>query len=392
MILRSASKDVALLMKQFPAVGVVGPRQSGKTTIARDYLKKVKQQAIYLDLESPSDVRKLNDPELYLSALEDKVVIIDEVQRMPELFAVLRYLIDRRRRPGRFLLLGSSSPEMIKNASESLAGRIYYYEVCPFGLRELKSPSSEVRKHWFRGGFPSAFLAKNDKAWNLWTAAFYRTYIERDMNTLFGRIFSNDTLRRLWKMAAHHHGQVLNLQSFSKGLDVSPTTVSTYLDFLQGAFLMRKLSAYHFNSGKRLVKSPKLYIRDSGLLHHLLDIHSSDILHGHLAVGYSWEGYAIEQIIQVLPPGIVPYFYRTHEGSELDLVLVKGVKPTIGIEIKYGFSPLVSKGMWNSIADLKTKSNFIITPGKQPTYPIAKGILCCNLEHFLRKELPALLK
>jgi len=392
MIQRQISSQLSGLMQQFPAVGLIGPRQSGKTTIAKLFQKQWKRKCVYFDLESPSDLRKFYDAELFLKAHEGVCVIIDEVQRMPELFPLLRHLIDEKRKPGRFLLLGSASPEMIKNASESLAGRIYYLEAHPFGLTELPQQKNTIQKHWFRGGFPDAYLAKNDEQWYKWMDGFVRTYIERDLNFLFGVTFSPQVMFRLWRMLAHHHAQIWNAQSFAKGLDVSPTTVNRYLDYLSGAFVVRKLPAFHYNSKKRLVKTPKVYLRDSGILHYLLNIDSGSELKYHTSVGHSWEGYALEQIIDMLPHNIQPYFYRTHDGSEMDLVLVKGVKPLACIEIKYSTSPKISRGMMESISDLKTVSNFIITPTDEEAYPLMQDLEVCGLTQFLSIEIEKLLK
>lgn len=392
MVQRQISLQLTGLMKQFPAVGLIGPRQSGKTTIARLFQKQAKKECVYFDLESPADLRKFHDPELFLKEHEDVCVIIDEVQRMPELFPLLRHLIDKKRRPGRFLLLGSASPEMIKGASESLAGRIYYLETHPFTLPELPQQKNTMQKHWFRGGFPDAYLAKNDEQWHKWMDGFVRTYIERDLNFLFGVTFSPQVMIRLWRMLAHHHAQMWNAQSFAKGLDVSPTTVNRYLDYLSGAFVVRKLPSFHYNAKKRLVKTPKVYIRDSGILHYLLNIDNNAELKYHASVGHSWEGYALEQIIDLMPNNIQPYFYRTHDGSEMDLVLVKGVKPVACVEIKYSTSPAVSRGMLESITDLKTTRNYIITPSEEGLYPLKDKLKAGGLYSFVEKELPLLLK
>lgn len=331
---RIAKKQIEKLLKQFPAVGLVGPRQCGKTTIALTIQKELKTSSDYFDLESPADLRKFNDVEFFLNQNANTNLIIDEVQRLPELFPVLRSVIDKKRKSGRFLLLGSATPEMVKGASESLAGRIYYVEAHPFNLTELPIKENTQNKHWFRGGFPDAYTAKNDDAYFLWMDGFARTFIERDLNSLFGTSFSPQIMFRLWRMLAHHHAGIWNANSFAKGLDISQTTTNRYLDHLEGAYMIRRLMPFHINIKKRLVKSPKVYIRDTGILHYLLDIHQLKTLYNHSAVGNSWEGYVIEQIIQLLPRTIQPFYYRTHDGSEIDLVLVKGIKPIVCIEIK----------------------------------------------------------
>jgi predicted AAA+ superfamily ATPase len=373
-------------------VCLLGPRQCGKTTIAKIYQTQQKKHCYYLDLESPSDLRKLSDPELLFTENPDSIFILDEVQRMPELFALLRSVIDRKRIAGRFLLLGSANPDLIRGVSESLAGRIAYIHIFPFHFTEIAEKPHALRKHWLRGGFPDAYLAKTDAAAATWMAAFVRTFIERDLNTLFGVGFSTPLMFKLWRMLAHHHGGIWNAQSFAKGLDISPTTVNRYIDYLEGAFVVRKLMPYHINVGKRLVKSPKVYICDTGILHHLLDIRDYKTLQVHPIVGYSWESYIIEQICQRLPQNIQPFFYRTHDGSEIDLVLVKGIKPLCCIEIKWSHSPNISKGMTESIKDLKCKKNYIIIPSDESVFPMRKDIYMVGFKYFMIHILPSLLK
>jgi predicted AAA+ superfamily ATPase len=392
MISRMIESRLFKMMKQFPAVGLIGPRQCGKTTVALSFQKKFPKKTVYFDLESPADLRKFSDPELFIQQLEADTIIIDEVQRMPELFSVLRSLIDKKKKPGRFLLLGSASPELVRGTSETLAGRIFYIDAAPFNLTELQNDGPTQKKHWFRGGFPDAFLAKKDSDAYNWMNGFVRTFVERDLNLLFGTSFSPQLMFRIWRMLAHHHGGVWNAQSFGKGLDISPTTVNRYLDHLEGAFMVRKLPPYYVNSKKRLIKSPKVYLRDSGLLHYLLDISKSSDLPFHPQVGYSWEGYAIEQIIQLLPHTIQACFYRTHDGSEMDLVLVKGIKPLACIEIKLTTSPSLTKGMTESIKDLKCRHNYIITPSQDASYPLNKQVTAIGLHEFLAVRLPKLVK
>lgn len=386
--------DVRLLklLRTFPAVGLIGPRQAGKTTAAKLVQRQLKKPAIYLDLESPSDFRRFSDPELFLTELEDTCVIIDEVQRMPELFPLLRSLIDRNRKPGRFLLLGSASPELVAGVSESLAGRISYLEAHPFHILELPDRPTTQRKHWFRGGFPDAWKARSDDARFEWTDNFVRTFVERDLNMLFGTSFSPQVMFRLWRMLAHHHGGAWNAQSIAKALDMSPTTVNRYVDFLEGAFMLRRLAPYHANTRKRLSKTPKVYVRDSGLLHYLLDINRAADLLSHPSVGHSWEGHVIEQIIALLPRTIQPFYYRTHDGAEMDLLLVKGVAPIASIEVKLTLSPTVTRGMRESIKELDTAQNFIITPQDSPSYPIADDIRVVGLREFVTTLLPKLVK
>lgn len=387
MIKRTELASVITLMKQFPAVALIGPRQCGKTTMAQLFKKQNKRNTFYFDLESPADRQKFYDPQLLLDSLQNDCVVIDEIQRMPELFSLLRHLIDKKKRPGRFLLLGSASPDLVKNTSETLAGRIYYLDIHPLNITEIPRGAEAIEKHWFRGGFPDSFLAGSNAFQQSWMDSFVRTFIERDLNQLFGVSFSTDIMMRLWRMLAHHHGGLWNANSFSKGLDVSPVTINRYLDYLCGAFMVRKLPAYHYNTKKILVKSPKVYIRDSGVVNYLLNISKGDDLKFHPALGNLWEGYAIEQILELLPRSIQPYFYRTHDGSEMDMVLVKGIKPIVCIEIKNSSTPAFTRGMTESLKTLKTKHNFIIVPQNNTDYLIKRNVRVVSLFLFLTNYL-----
>ena len=392
MIMRIREREIISYMKQFPVVAIIGPRQCGKTTLARQLYSGKKNNSLYFDLESPSDKSRFKDPEYFLSALDVQTIIIDEVQRLPELFELLRSLVDKSKKKGRYLLLGSASPHLIRGVSETLAGRIAYSEVSPFNLSEIYKKQADVNKHWFRGGFPDAWLAKNDADCFRWMNNFFRTFIERDLNTLFGVSFSTELMFKLWRMLAHFHGSVWNAQSFAKGLDVSPTTINRYIDYLEGAFMLRRLPAYFTNAKKRIVKSPKVYIRDSGLLHYLTDIHSSKELFFNPAVGNAWEGYVLEQIIQLLPSTIQPYYYRTHDGSEMDLVLVKGIKPIACIEIKTGNDPSLSRGFYECLEDLNCNTAVVITPYQQAAYNISENITVCGLHDFITSKLAKIIK
>lgn len=387
MISRIYSARIKKLMKQFPAVGIIGPRQCGKTTLALQLRKDSGSKVLYYDLEDPSDNSKFDNPLLVLNQIDARTIIIDEIQRRPELFAILRSVIDKKRTPGRFLLLGSSSPDMIRGVSESLAGRIAYVDATPFLATELEEPGISEEKHWLRGGFPGALLARSSKDARVWITSFTRTFIERDLNTLFGTTFDPALMFRLWRMLAHQHGQLWNAASFTKGLDTSPVTVNRYTDYLVGAFVLRKLEPWFDNSRKRLTKSPKVYIRDSGLLHHLHGIYDKTTLLNHPVIGYSWEGYVIEQICSQLPDSMFPFFYRTHDGAEMDLVLVQGIAPVICIEIKVTTAPTVTRGMTESINDLGCEQNFIITPGDAPSWKLRADITVCNLRVFLQDVL-----
>lgn len=378
-------------MKQFKVVAIIGPRQCGKTTLAK-MLYINNKPGVYFDLESPADMSKFKSPEYFLSSLSHSPIVIDEIQRLPELFALLRSLVDKQSKKGAYLVLGSASPHLIKGVSETLAGRIAYVEVCPLSLIEIYKKNSDINKHWFRGGFPDAWLAKNEKQWFNWMDSFFRTFVERDLNTLFGTYFSTELSFKLWRMLGHFQGCIWNAQSFAKGLNVSAPTVNHYLEHLEGAFIVRKLPAYFHNAKKRLVKSPKVYIRDSGLAHYLCDVNSSTDVMYNPAVGNSWEGYVIEQIVQQLPSGIKPYYYRTSDGSEMDLVLVKGLKPLVCIEIKTTNEPNLSRGFYESLTDLKCKNAYVITPHQQQNYLIEKNIHVVGLLSFLTNILPKLIK
>ncbi|HTL82630.1 MAG TPA: ATP-binding protein [Bacteroidia bacterium] len=379
-------------MRIFPAVGIIGPRQCGKTTMAKLIRKELGDKAAYYDLEDPVDNAKFDNASFLLSNLKAKTIIIDEVQRRPELFAILRSVIDKNRRNGRFLLLGSASPEMVRGSSESLAGRIGFIDATPFQLTELPDTIEAMNKHWLRGGFPGAWLARNSSDAHAWMNSFTRTFIERDLNSLFGTTFTPSVMFRLWRMIAHHHAQVWNAASFAKGLDVSAMTVNRYVDHLSGAFMVRKLQPWYENNKKRLTKAPKIYIRDSGVLHHLLGIHDMNTLLNHPVVGHSWEGYVVEQICNALPPSVFPHYYRTHDGAEMDLVLVKGIRPVACVEVKFNTAPVVTRGMAQSITDLRPKKSFIVTPGDVHSWSVRKGITVCGLRPFLEKELPGLIK
>jgi len=330
-------------LSQFPAVTLLGPRQVGKTTLAHQILDT--QKGIYLDLESPADLSKLDDAESYLQDNQDKLVIIDEVHRMPGLFKILRGVIDKARRGGnvhgQFLLLGSASIELLKQSSESLAGRIANIELSPFNILETGQSTAKVL--WLRGGFPDSFLANSDSLSHRWREQFIRSYLERDIPDLGPRIPS-ETMRRLWTMLAHNQGQLINNAQMAKGLDIAGKTVARYLDLLVDLLLVYRLEPWLSNAGKRLVKSPKIYIRDSGVTHALLGIGNYDSLLGHPIVGSSWEGFILGNIMSILPEGTQTGFYRTSAGAEIDLVIKFPDGIVWAIEIKLSTAPKVNKG------------------------------------------------
>jgi len=358
-------------LAEFPVTALLGPRQVGKTTLARLVAADMpSDRAIYLDLELPSDLAKLAEPELYLRGHHNRLVVIDEVQRAPELFPLLRALIDQDRRPGRFLLLGSASPELSRFGAESLAGRIVYHELSPFSLDETGNDT--LSQLWSRGGYPLSFLAASDEESLRWREAFIATYLERDIPQLGIRVPAT-MLRRFWTMIAHHHGNLWNASAIANALGVSSPAASRYLDILCDTFIVRQLTPFSTNLKKRLVKSPKVYIRDSGLLHALLGIHTHEQLLGHPVVGGSWEGMVIEQILAILPTGMEPYFYRTQAGAEVDLLLVPRSGSPIAVEIKHTLSPKVSSGLRSVIDDVTCERSFIVYPGNE-AYPLAHQI------------------
>jgi uncharacterized protein len=373
---RQIRKKIEYSLKEYPIVGIIGSRQSGKTTLAKQI--KCKSKIIYLDLELPSDLNKLRNAEIYLSHYSDHLVIVDEVQRMPELFPLIRALVDKSKKSGRFLILGSASPELRRQASESLAGRIVYHELSPFDLREISA--GKLKQLWLRGGYPKSYLAESDERSMIWREAFIKTYLERDIPQLGIRIPAMQ-LHRFWTMLAHVHGQLWNASQMANNLGVSAPTVRHYLDVLEDTFIIRQLPPYFANIKKRLIKSPKIYIRDSGLLHTLLGKGTLESLYNHPAIGSSWEGFVIEQIIGSLPEGWKFFFYRDSSGEEIDLLLISNKQNAIAVEIKYSLSPHVTKGFWSSYAALSCRKGFIVYPGDEK-YPIEEGVFVLPLKEI----------
>lgn len=376
MIKRLLQDIVIHSLKEYPVVGILGSRQVGKTTLAKSVKKAVRPDAVYLDLELPSDVNKLQDAELYLRQFENTLVIIDEIQRMPSLFPLIRSLVDQNRIGGRFLILGSASPALIRHSSESLAGRIIYHELAPLSLSE--TGAKRFQNLLLRGGYPKSFLAENDNESFIWRESYIKTYLEMDIPQLDIRIPSVQ-LRRFWTMLAHCHGQLWNASKLAGSLGVSAPTVRRYLDILEETFIIRQLQPYHANMKKRLIKAPKVYIRDSGLSHALLRIKTFEDLLGHPSIGASWEGFVIEQIVSLLPQNSELYFYRTNAGAEIDLLCMDQKNQPLPIEIKYSLSPSVSRGFWNAYEDLSCKRGYVVYPGKE-MYPLGKNVSVLPLE------------
>ena len=364
MIERLLSPLISSALGQFPAVALLGPRQVGKTTLAIELGEKLDAQ--YLDLESDQDLIKLEQPELYLADHLDKLVILDEVHRVPRLFPVLRGLIDRARRKGirsgHYLLLGSASPDLLKQSGESLAGRITHFELEPFHVLEVDP--LKLDDLWLRGGFPDSFLAANSSHSLRWRLDFIRTYLERDIPQ-FGPRIATETLRRFWVMLSHHQGGLLNTAQFARNLGVDVKTIGSYLDLLVDLFLIRRLVPWHANLGKRLIKSPKVYVRDSGIVHALLNIRDKEVLVSHPIVGLSWESFIIENLLSCTQERAQAYFYRSAGGAEIDLLMLWPDGCLWAIEIKRSLTPKVSRGFHSACEDLEPARKWVVYPGKE---------------------------
>jgi len=383
MINRRLQTELESLLADYPAVALLGPRQVGKTTLALKVSNN--RDAVYLDLESAADRAKLTEPELYLADHEDKLVILDEVHRVPELFQSLRGLIDRGRRKGRregrFLLLGSASLDLMQQSSETLAGRIAYLELAPFDVLEIEAEPNE--RLWIRGGFQDSYLANDDKRSLIWRQNFIRTYLERDVPRLGPRIAA-ETLRRFWVMLAHTQAGLLNAAALARGLDVSGKTLASYLDLMVDLLLVRRLPPWHRNVGKRLVKSPKVYVRDSGVLHALLGLRDKESVLGHPVVGASWEGYVIENLINAAPAGTEASFYRASGGAELDLILtLPGQKPW-AIEVKRSVEPRLSKGFYFACEDIQPEARYVVYPGEE-SFAVSKEVAAISVVDLAQK-------
>lgn len=378
MISRSITPRLLEALAWSPAVGLLGPRQVGKTTLAMEAAKATGMPWLYLDLESERDRAKLAQAELYLADQRDKLVILDEVHRAPGLFPQLRGLIDANRRAGRpagqYLLLGSASLELLKQASETLAGRVAYLELAPFTL--LETPHLAMDELWLRGGFPESLLASSAVRSLRWRQDFIRTYLERDVPMLGPRIPA-ETLRRFWSMLAHHQGGLLNVAQFARNLGVDAKTAAAYLDLLVDLLLVRRLPPWHANLGKRLVKSPKVYVRDSGLVHTLLAIPDKDALLGHPVVGQSWEGFVVENLLNCAPQGVQGYFYRSSGGAEVDLLLNWPNGDLWAVEIMRSLAPKLERGFHSACADLKPVRKLVVYPGDE-TYRLAEDVEVVN--------------
>lgn len=376
-------KTLITLLRHYRIVGIIGARQVGKTTLARSLPNYILSISTFYDLENPEDLARLADPMLALKGLKG-VVIIDEVQRLPELFPILRVLVDRPKSSTRFLILGSASPELLRQGAETLAGRIIYHELGGFSLDEVGIKN--YLRLWLRGGFPRAYLASSDTMSEEWRRGFIRTFLERDLPQL-GINIRSTTMHRFWSMLAHSHGQIWNASEFGRSFGVADTTVRNYLDLLSSALVVRQLLPWHENISKRQVKSPKIYITDSGLLHTLLGIKTHRDLERHPKIGASWEGFVIEQVIRWLRLRSEEcFFWATHAGAELDLLVVRGRKK-IGFEVKLTSSPRVTPSMRSALSDLKLQRLYVIHSGEE-TFQLERNIEALALQRLLKDLKP----
>jgi uncharacterized protein len=388
MIQRRLETKVKQALAENPAVALLGPRQVGKTTLALDLAELI--PAIYLDLENRLDLQKVKDIESFYADNSDKLIILDEVQRLPEIFAPLRGIIDQERRKGnktgRFLFLGSASMHLLQQSSESLAGRIAYLELHPIDALEFSGQNGDsLNKLWLRGGFPESLLANTDPQSMNWRRDFIKTYLERDIPQLGLRIPA-ETLERFWTMLAHNQGGVINAAQLARNLEVSGVTVGRYLDLMVDLLLVRRLRPWTFNIGKRLVRSPKIYIRDSGITHSLLNIGDYNSLLGHPVVGGSWEGFVIENILSVLPVNAQPYFYRSPGGAEIDLVLEFSMTEKWAVEIKRSSVPSVSKGFYTACDDIKPDKRYVVYAGHD-RFSLGQDITAISLAELMQELL-----
>ncbi len=376
MIERLAISRFQKLLNQFPVVGIIGPRQVGKTTLAKSIKR---DKVLYIDLESDLGMAQMINPGLLLRSKKDHLIIIDEIQLMPSLFPLIRAIIDEDRRPGRIALLGSAAPSLIRKSAESLAGRIAYLELPSFQIGEV----DEVTKLWIRGGFPDSYLANSDEESFEWRDQLIGTYIQKDL-PLLGLNANPRLLNNLLRMLAHSNGQLWNASTFAKSLGLTSPTIKKYLEYLEGAFLIDILEPYHSNAKKRIVKSPKVFYKDTGLLHKLLNIQSMDDLSGHPGLGSSWENFVIQQVKNRFGKKYDYFFYRTHDGTESDLVITSGNEPVATLEMKYNPAPKLTKSSKLAVEDVGASKNFVVT-SNDLRFPIAENIEVIGLPELLAK-------
>jgi uncharacterized protein len=371
---RKKESELISSLVDYPVTAIIGARQTGKSTLAR-YLMKQLNQYVYLDLENPEDLAKLQDPKAYFDLHSDKTICIDEVQRKKELFPIIRSVVDRTGRNGQFLILGSASPDLLRQSSESLAGRINYHELTPFLINELEQLST-LQNYMNRGGFPKSILARDDELSFDWRLNFIRTFLERDILN-FGFDVPPEHMNRLWKMLAHINGQLLNYSQLGNSLGVSHTTIKNHIEILNKTYMIRILKPYHGNLKKRLIKTPKVYIKDPGILNTLLNLHSFEDIFSHPVYGSVWENIVTEHILHNTKYW-EPFFYRTSNGNEIDLILMKGTKK-IAIECKNTSSPKVSQGFYAAISELEIDKAFIAAPVNEE-YPVKNDVMVTPLD------------
>jgi predicted AAA+ superfamily ATPase len=378
-------KRLKKLLRSHPVVGIIGARQVGKTTLSRLFVADFKRPVSYYDLENPEDLTRLSDPMLALKGLRG-LVVIDEIQRYPDLFPVLRVLVDRPKLPARFLILGSASPDLLQQSAETLAGRIIYHKLDGFSLDEVGA--EQHMRLWLRGRFPRSFLARSHAESQEWRRAFIQTFLERDLPQL-GITIRAATLRRFWTMLAHYHGQTWNASEFGRSFGVADTTVRNYLDLLSSALVVRQLLPWHENISKRQVKAPKVYLADTGILHSLLNLRTFKDLEGHPKIGASWESFVLEQVVRRLGARNEEcFFWATHAGAELDLLVVRG-RRRLGFEIKRTSSPQITKSMRNALSDLKLRQLDIIHAGDH-TFPLSRHMRAVSSSRLLKDLKPLL--
>ena len=385
MLQRQIAEKLQAMIAQVPAVVLLGARQVGKTTLAKIIAKDI--DSIYLDLEAPEDLLKLSDPTSFLSAHADKLVVLDEIQRSPELFPVLRGLIDTNReqgrRAGQFLLLGSASMDLMRQSSESLAGRISYIDMSGLNVAEINAKKDSRQNLWLRGGFPDSYLAADDDSAMDWIENLVRTYLERDVPQMGFRVPAA-RLRRLWTMLAHLQGETVNYSKLASNLEVDAKTVTNYIEILTDLLLVRRLEPWHTNVKKRLVKSPRYYIRDSGILHRLLGINRFDALLSNPVLGKSWEGFVVENILSILPSRAETYFYRTAAGAEIDLVIKMPSSEIWAIEIKHGVAPKIGKHYRQTCDDVSATHKYILYGGEDE-FPVGNDIKIISLPGLMER-------
>ncbi len=376
---RHINADLKKHIGLFPATAILGPRQCGKSTLIKEFIKN-RADMLYMDLEIESERERLKNPEQFFAYNRSKHFCLDEIQRVPRIFESLRSIIDQNRTPGRFIVLGSASRDLIRQSSETLAGRIGYLELTPFLFSEVQSVKNQT-DYWLQGGFPDSAL-NDPQSSQLWRSNFIRTFLERDIPQI-GFSIPSELIGRLWRMLAHQHGQVMNLSNLGKSLGISHTTVRRYIDLLNQTFIIRELNSFESNLKKRLVKSPKIYIRDSGILHALLNISNFNSLLSHPVFGFSWEGLVIENICATHPEHEAS-FYRSAHGAEIDLVLQKG-DHTIAIECKVGDAPQPTRGFWLALDDIQPQITYIVAPQVQSKYPLNKNVWVIGLYELMEE-------